>query len=181
MEIWRPVIGYEGLYEISNYGNVKSLPKIIGRPPKSHISTTRIMKGNINKRGYVKVDLKKDGYSKCVSVHRLVLQVFTPNTFNKPDVNHIDGNKQNNRAENLEWCTVIENIHHAMAHGLRFKGNPRRQIRCVVCGNAFAEKNYQGGKTCGPSCLGVLRRKLTLEFHKDGIYAHNQIEDGRIA
>lgn len=91
-EIWKPINGYEGLYEISNTGRVNSL--ISGR----------ILKTYPNNKGYLYVRLTKDGQHKAFSVHRLVANAFIPNTERMEQVNHIDGNKQNNYSENLEWC-----------------------------------------------------------------------------
>lgn len=108
-EIWRDIDGYEGFYQVSNLGNVRRLNKT--KPP-------RILKQSLC-RLYLRVDLCRDGKRKSCSVHRLVAETFIPNPDNKPEVNHIDGDKLNNRAENLEWCTSSENQLHAVATGLQ--------------------------------------------------------------
>lgn len=119
MEIWKPVKGYESLYEVSNLGRVKGLPKKV-RCKENNFRTVRerILKSNTNECGYMIVSLYKD--KKCVHarVHRLVAQAFIPNTENKRCVNHIDGNKANNAVSNLEWCTHSENMYHAYQKGL---------------------------------------------------------------
>ena len=106
-EIWKPINGYEGLDEISNTGRVNSL--ISGR----------ILKTCPNNKGYLYVRLTKDGQHKAFSVHRLVANAFIPNTERMEQVNHIDGNKQNNYSENLEWCNDLQNRTHAYKNGLR--------------------------------------------------------------
>lgn len=110
-EIWRDIKGYEGLYQISNLGRVKSLPK-----RHSH-KETYILKPSCIK-GYLRVFLTKNNVSKSTSIHRLLAIEFIDNPENKPYVNHIDGNKSNNDIKNLEWCTQKENCIHAIKTGL---------------------------------------------------------------
>lgn len=110
-EIWRDVIGYEGLYQVSNLGRVKALPK------RGHKSL--IMKQTIKKDGYIRIQLSKDAKSSCLYVHRLVADAFLPKTPEKSEVNHIDGNKSNNALFNLEWVTRSDNTKHALKTGLR--------------------------------------------------------------
>ena len=98
-EIWRDIEGYEGLYQVSNKGRVKSLYK----------GSERILKLHDDGRGYLKAHLTKENTSKHIRVHRLVAQTFIPNLYNKPQVNHLDENKKNNCVDNLEWTTAKEN------------------------------------------------------------------------
>ena len=98
-EEWKDVIGYEGLYQVSNYGNVKSLK----------YGKERVLKQGKNNRGYFQVSLHKESKGKCYLVHRLVSQTFIPNPQNLPFVNHIDENKQNNMVSNLEFCDAKYN------------------------------------------------------------------------
>jgi len=103
MEIWKSVIGYENLYEVSNLGNVRRLWQ------KS--KKNRSLK--IRKDGYIEVDLWKNGKSKFIRIHILVAQSFIENINNLKYINHIDGDKSNNKVENLEWCTQSHNRLHA--------------------------------------------------------------------
>lgn len=103
-EVWMPVNGFESLYEVSNMGRVRSLPR----------KTTRgkILSPSIDKDGYYRVNLVDGERSKTYSIHRLVAQAFIENVANLPIVNHKDENKQNNRADNLEYCTVKYNTNY---------------------------------------------------------------------
>lgn len=118
-EEWKSIKGYEGLYEISNFGRVKSL---LGWNGRKYIQRERILapyKQQSNKyysRSVVK--LTKDNKTKDFKVHRLVAEAFIPNPNNYRVVNHIDGNPLNNNAENLEWCTQKMNIKHAINNEL---------------------------------------------------------------
>lgn len=106
-EIWADIKGYEGLYQVSNLGRVKSLAKIVAR---GRLQGERILKPGIDKTGYQRVNLYKNGKHKRYSVHRLVLTAFKPvDNMNNLDVNHKDEVKTNNTLENLEWMTHKEN------------------------------------------------------------------------
>ena len=114
-EVWKDVVGFEGLYQVSNFGRVKSLAKKAGKSSRDERIKTPI----ICCSGYAKVNTCKNNDQKQISIHRLVAEAFIPNPENKPCVNHIDGNKLNNHVDNLEWCTQKENVQHAIEHGLR--------------------------------------------------------------
>jgi hypothetical protein len=107
-ELFRDIKGYEGLYQISNLGNVKSFKPV---------SNGRILRP-VYRKGYATITLRKNGVSKVCSIHRLLAEAFIDNPDNKPCVNHIDGNKANNDLSNLEWCTHLENMRHAFNTGL---------------------------------------------------------------
>ena len=108
-EEWRDVIGYEGLYQVSNYGRVKSF----------HNNGVRTLNPSFaDYPGYYVVNLTKNGKQQTQYVHILVAQAFIPNPENKSYVNHIDGDKLNNCLENLEWTTPTENSRHAWRNGL---------------------------------------------------------------
>lgn len=114
MEVWKDIEGYEGEYSVSNLGRIKSKSRVIrlknGR--NLHIKE-KILKGSKDTKGYMQVELKKNGERNIRVIHRLVACAFIENPMCKEQVNHIDGNKLNNRADNLEWCNCKENINHA--------------------------------------------------------------------
>ena len=103
-ELWKPVVGYEGFYEVSNFGRIKKGLKVLRSYP--------------NNRGYAQIHLSKERTKRSYLVHRLVAEAFCT----KPDgcdvVNHIDNNPKNNSAENLEWVTQFSNVHHAAEVGV---------------------------------------------------------------
>ena len=110
-EVWKDIIGYEGLYQVSDKGRVRSLDKTITQKDGS----TRFIKGRIMKtyicKGYLNVDLVNMDGDKCkYKVHRLVAMTFIPNSENKPCVDHINAVKDDNRADNLRWVTYSENM-----------------------------------------------------------------------
>lgn len=109
MEQWKPIKGYEELYEISSYGNICIKTK------------KKLLKLNKNSRGYIVITFTKNKIQKSYSVHRLVAEAFIPNPENKPQVNHINGDKTDNRVENLEWCTGSENMQHCYKNNLQKK------------------------------------------------------------
>lgn len=137
---WKTISGYEGYYEVSDAGIVRSIDRIIpdAQTGTKHIRG-RIMKLTENKNkdrggsGYYVVNLRKHHTSCVVPVHRLVAEAFLPNDLNLPTVNHKDGNKHNNNVSNLEWATYSENNLHALTHGLR---SPR--------GNVILQKTLDG-------------------------------------
>jgi hypothetical protein len=105
-EIWKDIIGYEGLYQVSNLGNVKSIKK------------NKLMKIGLHADGYNRLWLSKENKSKGFLLHRLIAIHFIPNPNNLPEVNHKDANKLNNSIDNLEWCSHSENMNHANNMGL---------------------------------------------------------------
>lgn len=100
--IWKPVRGYETIYEVSNTGLVRSL----------HRKDGLILKPITSIHGYLRVPLSKNGHERRLFVHRLVAEAFIPNPEGKPQVNHINEIKSDNSVENLEWCTAVENINY---------------------------------------------------------------------
>lgn len=115
-EYWKPVVGYEGLYEVSNWGRVKGLDRWVkSRWGSIRICKGRIMKSYTNKSGYLYVVLCKNNKHKTYKIHRLVAEAFLPNPDNLPQVNHRDENKLNNNAENLEWCSAKYNTNFGTA------------------------------------------------------------------
>jgi hypothetical protein len=107
-EIWKPVEGYNGNYEISTTGLLMS----------NKFKSPRLLKSPVSGAGYRHLVLSKNNVHKTVLIHRLVAQAFLPNPENKPEINHINGVKTDNRLENLEWCTKSENSCHSLRTGL---------------------------------------------------------------
>lgn len=122
-EEWRDVIGYEGRYQVSSLGRVKTIAHTLfdsaGRYRRFPDKILSLIYGHNPKYGYAHVSLNKDGQSKRIWVHRLVASAFIANPNNLPQVNHKDGNKRNNKVENLEWCSCADNLKHALNMGLR--------------------------------------------------------------
>ena len=138
-EIWKPIEGYEGLYEISNLGRLRNSKGVI-------------KKSQSNGNGYKKVFLYRGGKGKRFFVHRLVAKAFIPNPENKPCVNHIDESRDNNVASNLEWVTQSENAMHGtspikMHNGIvkYWEEHPFhncKPIRCVETGETYLGIKY---------------------------------------
>ena len=109
-EIWKDIEGYEGIYQVSNLGRVRSLDREVPNCNAAGYVGTKILRGKILKplkmanSGYMEVHLKSNGQVKHGRIHRLVAEAFIPNPDNLPEINHKDEDKTNNRADNLEWC-----------------------------------------------------------------------------
>ena len=100
MEIWRDILGFEGRYQVSSWGRVRN-------------AKGQLLKFYKNEKGYLKVDLCKDNVKSKCRINRLVAEAFIPNPYNLPQVNHKDGNKENNSFTNLEWIDNYRNQKHA--------------------------------------------------------------------
>ena len=120
-EVWKEIAGFEGRYEISTFGRVRSIERLVDfRGTQKRFIPGKIVSQWIMKTGYKKVVLKPNKEMKQYNlpVHRLVAIAFIDNVENKKQVNHKDGNKLNNNVDNLEWCTPKENARHAQEKGL---------------------------------------------------------------
>ena len=154
LEIWKDVQGYEGLYQVSNLGRVRSMDRWRKNGTNGYIQKGRILKQEISNCGYSMVHLSFNGKVKGVLVHRLVAIAFIPNPQNKEQVNHIDGRKQNNNTDNLEWATQSENTIHAHKKGLMTSNAKKREVYC-----------FQTNKTY-PS---IIQASAELGIHASGI------------
>ena len=132
-EYWKPVVGYEGLYMVSNWGRVKSIK----------FGKERILKPVTNSSGYLLVGLYKNNIEKKYSVHRLVAEAFIPNPYNLPQVNHRDENKLNNNVDNLEWCTNEYNIN----YGTRTERYSKPVLQYTLDGEFVGE--WPSARECG--------------------------------
>lgn len=165
-EVWKDVVGYEGLYQVSSFGRVKSLPKKKGYG-EGYTQKEKLLK-NANNGQYLFVRLGRDGKYKNLFVHRMVAQAFIPNVERKSDVNHKNGIKTDNRAENLEWNTRQENIIHSYKSGLQKwtdekKAKIGKRVICLDSGKEYfsiekaAEQTGIDRGNIGACCRG--RRK----------------------
>lgn len=154
-EIWKDIVGFEGLYQVSNLGRVKSLN--YHKSGKERVLKNRL--GQI-KTIYPHVGLYKNGTMKECTVHRLVAEAFIANPENKEEVNHIDGNKCNNHISNLEWVTRSENAIHAI-HIIKTSNNEsqKKKVKNVETGEIF-ESQSAAGRAYGISqgTLGAVTR-----------------------
>lgn len=141
-ESWKDIKKYEGLYQISNLGRVKSLERFAnGKGGRKRLVKERILKTKVHGHGYEAVAISKDGKKTTFSVHRLVAIAFIPNPEFKETVNHIDGVKTNNVLANLEWATHKENSRHAVSTGLKPASNPNKNGRVQGEKNTSAKLN----------------------------------------
>ena len=154
-EQWKDVVGYEGLYQVSTFGRVKSFKQ----------NKTRILNPEICRNGYLRIDLRKYGAHKHFLIHRLVAETFLQNHTNKIQINHRDGCKLNNFIGNLEWATAAENIHHAVEKGLHSSGefctNARftaEQIRFIRDGcKQLTQKQVAAMFNVNPATINEIR------------------------
>jgi hypothetical protein len=109
-EVWKPVPGYESLYLVSNMGRIKSLPRLVSQKYRPHMTRETVLRPQTRRHGYLSVWLYRDGTKRQESVHRIVAEVFCEKLPGRNEVNHINEDKQDNRAENLEWCTHKANV-----------------------------------------------------------------------
>lgn len=143
-EIWKDIPGYEGLYQVSNFGTIKSMKRMVKHSLNSNrICKEKIILPKLSNTGYYRVHLNKNGIQKKLLIHRIIAIAFIQNPLNKPCVNHIDGNPTNNNILNLEWCTYSENeIHSYVVLG---KKSPRLNVPRSI--NKNSRKVIQYTKT----------------------------------
>ena len=137
-EIWKDIKGYEGLYQVSNFGGIRSLKRKNGYGSRRK---THLKKFKITRYGRAEVGLSKNGKLKTYFVHRLVAKAFIPNPFDKPCINHKDGNPLNNNVNNLEWVTYKENDLHARRNKL-YAGEKNNTAKLREKDVLFIRNNY---------------------------------------
>ena len=147
MEIWKPVVGYEGYYEVSSFGRVRSVDHYANtgiRHSEKRLVKGHVLKQHRKRKGYLSVDLSKANEVKTILVHKLVATAFLPKDEWDTQVNHINCNTSDNRVENLEWCTGAENRAHAKLHN-RYVGPHKKAVRCKQTKQVF-ESSYKAAE-----------------------------------
>lgn len=169
-EVWKDIKGYEGEYQISNRGRIKSLPK-----EKLHDSISgtkyttkeKIMKPADNCRGYMCTMIGRNEKSRTVSIHRLVAEAFIPNPDNLPEVNHIDGDKKNNNVENLEWVSHQDNMRHASEMDLMNKKSKLSRYEIQNMRERYIPRDSQYGIRAFARKYGMSSSHITRIIHGD--------------
>jgi hypothetical protein len=160
IEIWKDIPEYEGLYQVSNFGNVKSLNyKRSGKE--------KILKPQPNNKGYLRIGLSKNGNSTLFFVHRLVASVFLKNDNNLPIINHKDENPLNNHVDNLEWCTHEYNMNYGTC-----KERMSINVSKALKGKYKGENHWSYGKSMSEEMKNILyntNRKTVLLYNVYGV------------
>lgn len=171
-EAWRDIKDYENLYQVSNFGNVRSIDRVIkqynysAKKDKIYIYKGKILTQGIDRNHYARVVLSKNNKQKHFMVHRLVAEAFIPNSNNLPYINHKDENSLNNVCTNLEWCTQKYNINYG-TRTLRMRKTQGKKVKCVETGivyDSISEANKKNNCFHIKDCLKG-RRKTSGGYH----------------
>ncbi|MCI6458453.1 MAG: NUMOD4 domain-containing protein [Clostridium sp.] len=180
IELWKDVKDYEGLYQVSTFGRVRSFDKYIDvkiRNVDKVLKRGKILKQVYTKGGYLKVSLCKNGKRTRLSVHRLVAEAFIPNPLNLPVINHKDEVKDNNYLYNLEWCTVKYNSNYGTAIKRSAEKRSKKVYQYDLKGNLIKEWSsaYEAGRNgftrshVSKCCLGKQKT------HKGYIWSYEEL------
>lgn len=178
-EIWIDIIGWEGVYQISNLFRIKGVLRVVKHKNKQTKTIhPKIITPFKNSGGYLAVKLNKDGVIKTLLHHRLIGIHFIPNPNNKPQINHKNGIKTDNRVDNLEWCTIKENQVHSWEElgrvsstkGKFDKDHPNSKIvRCLTLDIQF-NSSAQASRSLGISQGSISNVCKNKRLHADGMY-----------
>lgn len=153
-EEWRNIKGFEGYYQVSNFGRVRSLDRKIYHPYDRVMTSYKgkIMKASTRNKGYLGICLTKGNKQKSFLIHRLVAEAFIPNPNGYSQVNHIDENKKNNRVDNLEWCDCKYNVNYGscienMKNTRTNNTYNQRPVKCLETGIIYHNSNEAERKT----------------------------------
>ena len=158
MEIWKDIPGYEGLYQASNLGRIKSLPR-----KGTHVQEEHILKQIVRRKGYCELALMKNCKRKHFVVHRLIALTFIPNPYNLPQIDHIDDNKQNNRVENLQWITNADNMAKAWRTGARSLEKTYKRGKDNCCARIVNQYDLQGNFIKKWYCIKDIENELKFD------------------
>ena len=156
--MWKDIKGFEGIYQVSNLGEVRSLDRTVSFNGKSMAIKGEIKKQSLVNKGYMKVTLYKNNVGTGKYVHRLVAETFINNKDNKPTVNHKDFNKLNNNVDNLEWNTYFENNQHSFVNG-RHENKKYKDVTVI----------YKDGKVL--EFNSICQTAKAIKCHRDTIYS----------
>lgn len=171
-EIWKTIPGYEGFYEASTRGRVRSLDRIVNNLNKTDYRKQKIIKPHLVGGGYLELLLSKDGTKQHKLVHRLIAETFLPNPNMLPQVNHKDENKTNNCVENLEWCTAKYNMNYGTIKEQLGKNKRKPVFQLSKNGdiintfNSLTEAAKLTGVCCRNICSVCFGKRVTAGGYK---------------
>jgi hypothetical protein len=162
-EVWKAAVGYEGIYEVSNLGEVRTVEGKTTHSVRGGVRTwkQRILKQRTSRHNTLRVTLYKNKRHKTINVHRLIAMAFLEKVEGKEFVNHIDGDSQNNRVDNLEWCTTAENNQHAIDTGLNQCGH-----KVVLLNMQTNELMYFQSLTKASQHIGKSKNHLSVKIQR---------------
>lgn len=168
--MWKAIKGYEGYYEVNPNGEIRSLDRQVNyKNNKKRVIKSQIKKQTLNEKGYLKITLWKDHKEETKEVQRIVAETFIENPNNLPQVNHIDGNKTNNKVKNLEWCSEKDNSIHRtkiLKKGIKTIIQFDLNNKCVGLYESLKEASIKTGiKSCSISNVINLRRKTAGGYY----------------
>lgn len=163
-EIWKPITGYNGAFEVSNLGNFRSTNRKVPYQKTGRLRNYpgKPLKTETIVEGYQRIVLMQNGIKTRYMCHRLVAQEFIPNPLNKPFVNHKNGNKEDNRAINLEWCTQSENelhSHRILKNSMKGKTFPKK-VKCVTDNTEYSSMSEVIRKIGNKACIEGLKKAI---------------------